>query len=398
MKTALLHYWLTNRRGGENVFREICGMFPSGDIFTHAYNARVMDRWFGGRRVTESFIGRLPLARTKCQAYLPLMPLASRSLKLDGYDLIISSESGPIKGICKPKGARHVCYCHTPMRYLWDMYEDYYRMAGLGGRIAMRTFRDYLRHEDVKSADSVDVFVANSHFVAERIRRIYGRSAEVVHPMVDFDFFSHPTSGARGDGYLLAGQLVSYKRPDIAVLACLKMNRKLKVVGTGEQIGRLKTLANGSPNIEFLGRVSNEDLRRAYAEARALLFPGVEDFGIVPLEAQAAGTPVIAYDAGGARETIVAEKTGLFFPRQSVDAVCEAIEEFEARGWNPGDCRANAANFSPPVFRRAFGAIVEGEDSPRSKFFSENERTNPMRSFQTASVAGEKWYNTRLLY
>ena len=360
MKTALLHYWLTNRRGGENVFREICEMFPAGDIFTHAYNAPVMDEWFDGRRVSESFIGRLPLARTKCQAYLPLMPFASRALKLDGYDLIISSESGPIKGIRKPKGARHVCYCHTPMRYLWDMYEDYYRMAGLGGKIAMRTFRGYLRREDLKSADSVDVFVANSHFVAERIRRIYGRSAEVVHPMVDFDFFSHPISCARGDAYLLAGQLVSYKRPDIAVLACLKMNRKLKVVGSGEQIGRLKTLANGSPRIEFLGRVSNEELRRAYAKSRALLFPGVEDFGIVPIEAQAAGTPVIAYGVGGARESVVSGTTGLFFREQTVDSLCEAIEEFETRDWKSSDCRSNAAHFSPAVFRRAFGAIVEG--------------------------------------
>lgn len=360
MKTALLHYWLTNRRGGENVFRKICGMFPQGDIFTHAYNAQVMDGWFGGRHVTESFIGRLPFARTKCQAYLPLMPLASRSLKLDGYDLIISSESGPIKGVRKPRGARHICYCHTPMRYLWDLYEDYYRMAGVAGKIAMRIFRDYLRREDLKSADSVDVFVANSHFVAERIQRIYGRSAEVVYPMVDFDFFSHSISDARGDGYLLAGQLVSYKRPDIALLACLKMNRKLKIVGSGEQIEHLRALAKGSPNIEFLGRVSNEDLRRAYTEARALLFPGVEDLGIVPLEAQAAGTPVIAYGVGGARETVVAGETGLFFRQQSVDSLCEAMEEFEAKRWKAEDCRENAARFSPAVFHRAFRAVIDG--------------------------------------
>lgn len=360
MKTALLHYWLTNRRGGENVFREICAMFPDGDIFTHAYNAQVMDAWFGGRCVTESFIGRLPFARTKCPLYLPLMPRASRSLKLEDYELIISSESGPIKGICKPKGARHVCYCHTPMRYLWDLYADYYRMAGVGGKLAMRTFRDYLRREDLKSADSVDVFVANSHFVADRIRHIYGRTAEVVYPMVDFDFFSRPSSAVRGDGYLLAGQLVSYKRPDLAVLACLKMNRKLKVVGAGGQIGRLRALANGNPNIEFLGRISNEDLRRAYAEARALLFPGAEDFGIVPLEAQAAGTPVIAYGVGGARETVVSGETGLFFEAQTVDSLCGAIETFEATPWAAGACRANAARFSRAAFRRAFGAVVSG--------------------------------------
>lgn len=363
MKTALLHYWLTNRRGGENVFREICGMFPDGDIFTHAYNARVMDGWFGGRRVTESFIGRLPLARTKCQAYLPLMPLANRAFDLDGYDLIISSESGPIKGIRKPTGAKHVCYCHTPMRYLWDMYEEYYQMAGLGGKIAMRAFRDYLRKEDKKSAESVDVFAANSHFVADRIKRIYDREATVVYPMVNADFFSAPVPPPAAPDttpyYLLAGQLISYKRPDLAVSACLKTGRRLKVIGTGNQIETLKTLAAGKANIEFLGRVSDEDLRRAYAHARALLFPGVEDFGIVPLEAQAAGTPVIAYGVGGARETVIEGETGLFFGHQTVDSLCGAIETLESRTWDPRACQANAARFKPDVFRTRFAAVVQ---------------------------------------
>ena len=359
MKTALLHYWLTNKRGGENVFREICGLFPDGDIFTHAYNAKVMDDWFGGRRVTESFIGRLPLARTKCQAYLPLMPCASRALRLDGYDLIISSESGPIKGVRKPSGARHVCYCHTPMRYLWDLYDDYYRMAGLGGKLAMRTFRDYLRREDLKSAESVDLFIANSQFVADRIRRIYGREAKVVYPMVDDDFFSATAEGTPRDEkdggfYLLAGQLVDYKRPDLAVAACLKMGRRLKVVGTGGEIDRLKALAQGRPLVEFLGRVSREDLRRAYAEAKALLFPGVEDFGIVPLEAQAAGTPVIAFGVGGARETVIDGETGLFFGEQSVNSLCAAMEEFEARTWDAARARAHAARFTSAVFRQKF--------------------------------------------
>lgn len=364
MKVALLHYWLTNRRGGENVFREICGMFPDGDIFTHAYNARVMGGWFGGRRVTESFIGRLPFARRKCQAYLPLMPMASCAFDLDDYGLIVSSESGPIKGIRKPKGSRHICYCHTPMRYLWDMYEDYYRMAGFGGKLAMRAFRDYLRKEDLKSAESVDVFVANSRFVAGRIKRIYGREAEVVYPMVDYGFFSLPVppppSPDTAPYYLLAGQLIPYKRPDLAVSACLKMGRRLKVVGTGNQIETLKALAAGDPNVEFLGRVSDEDLRRAYAHARALLFPGVEDFGIVPLEAQSAGTPVIAYGVGGARETVVEGKTGLFFDEQTVGSLCGAIETLESRTWDSRACQANAARFRPEVFRTRLAAVVQG--------------------------------------
>ena len=360
MKTALLHYWLTNRRGGENVFREICAMFPGGDVFTHAYNPRAMAEWFGGRKITESFVGRLPFARTRCQIYLPLMPCASRSFDLSGYDLVVSSESGPVKGIRKPKGVPHVCYCHTPMRYLWDMYADYYKTAGLGGKLAMRLFRGYLRKEDLASAAAVDVFVANSDFVASRIKRIYGRDATVVHPMVDYDFFSaEPRADVREKGgyYLLAGQLIAYKRPDLAVSACLRSGRRLKVVGTGNQIASLQALAKGSPLVEFPGRVSREDLRRAYAGASALLFPGIEDFGIVPLEAQAAGTPVIAYAAGGARETVVDGETGLFFENQTPDALCAALEEFESRTWDPVACRRNAARFTPAVFRRKLGAV-----------------------------------------
>ena len=362
MKTALLHYWLTNWRGGEKVFREICSLYPDGDVFTHAYNAAVMGGRFGGRRVTESFIGRLPFARTKCQAYLPLMPCASRSFRLDGYDLIVSSESGPIKGIRKPRGARHVCYCHTPMRYLWDLYDDYYRTACVGGKLAMRAFRDYLRREDLKSADSVDQFVANSQFVADRIRRIYGRDAAVVHPMVDYDFFSQGAH-EKGDFYLLAGQLVAYKRPDLAVAACLRLGRKLVVVGAGAETERLRKLAGGSPLIAFRGRVSDAELRRTYGEARALLFPGVEDFGIVPLEAQAAGTPVIAYGRGGARETVVSGETGLFFGEQTEQALVEAIEAFEARTFSPAACRSNAAQFTPERFRAAFLAVCRSAPS-----------------------------------
>ena len=360
MRTALLHYWLTNRRGGENVFREICSMFPDGDIFTHSYNPSVMDAWFGGRRVRETFVGRLPFAHTKCQVYLPLMFAAARQIPLDGYDLVISSEAGPIKGVRKPSGTRHVCYCHSPMRYLWDLHDDYYRMAGLGGRLAMRLFTNSLRKADLRSAESVDLFIANSHFIADRIRRVYGRDAKVVHPMVNYAFFSQGHYEKK-DYYLLAGQNVTYKRPELAVAACLRMNRRLVVVGAKTE--RLQQLANGSPLVTLRGRVSDEELRRFYAESRALLFPGLEDFGIVPLEAQAAGTPVIAYGRGGALETVVKDKTGLFFDEQTVESLCAAIETFEASSSSFGsaDCRARAAQFTPENFRSAFRAAIEGQ-------------------------------------
>ena len=349
MKTALLHYWLTNVRGGEKVLAALGEMFPDADVFTHSYRPDRMGGLLATHRVTESFIARLPLGRRHPQAYLPLLPTASRSLKLDGYDLIVSSESGPIKGIRKPDGARHVCYCHTPMRYLWDMHDEYYRTAGIVGKLAMRMFTGYLRKEDLRSAETVDLFVANSAFVAERIKRIYGREARVVHPPVDVGFYGEGRAD-RKDGYLLAGQLVPYKRPELAVAACMRMKRPLMVVGDGALRERLARMAAGCPLIRFLGRVSDGELRRRYAEARALLFPGVEDFGIVPVEAQAAGTPVIALGAGGALETVKDGTTGLFFRDFSIDALCGAIEEFEARAWSPESCRANAMRFSRQRF------------------------------------------------
>ena len=349
MKTALLHYWLTNVRGGEKVLAALGEILPEADIFAHVYRPERFgessrDRLWGHRE-RETFVASLPFGRRKPQAFLPFMPRASRSLDLDGYDLIVSSESGPIKGIRKPKGARHVCYCHTPMRYLWDMHDEYYRSAGPLGKLSMKLFTRYLRREDLRSAESVDEFVANSAFVAERIKRIYGRDSTVVHPPVDVDFFSAAPAAARGGCYLFVGAPVAYKRLDLARAACAKMGRELVVAGGGS--------------------VSAEELRALYAGARALLFPGLEDFGIVPVEAQAAGCPVVAYGAGGALETVVEGRTGLFFREQTVESLCAAIEEFESRDWSPADCRAQAERFAKGVFTTRMRALLAGESPNR---------------------------------
>jgi len=363
MNTALLHYWLTNVRGGEKVLAALGEMLPEADVFTHAYVPANMEGMFDGRKVTESFIARLPMGRRHPQAYLPLMPAASRALKLDGYDLIVSSESGPIKGIRKPRGARHVCYCHTPMRYLWDMHDEYYRTAGACGKLAMSLFTGRLRKEDLKSAESVDEFVANSAFVAERIRRIYGRDSVVVHPPVDVEFFSgaDPTSSGLpfgGDYYLYVGELRDYKRPDLAVGAALRMNRNLVVVGNGKLRARLEHEVGGRGNVAFTGRLVGERLRGLYAGAKALLFPGIEDFGIVPVEAQASGTPVVAFGKGGALETVRDGETGLFFREASVDSLCAAMEEFEGRNWPSCACRDNASRFAKSAFVDGMRCIV----------------------------------------
>lgn len=382
MKTALLHYWLTNMRGGEKVLAALGEMLPEADIFTHAFGKGMREKGEGtryegegrrdggegtswkGHRVTESFIARLPLGRRHPQAYLPLMPAATRSLNLDGYDLIVSSESGPIKGIRKPVGARHICYCHTPMRYVWDMYDDYYRASGVGGKIAMKLFTPYMRREDLKSADSVDTFIANSAFVAERIRRIYGRDSVVVHPPVDVEFFAE--SGALPQSfpfepklyYLYAGELRDYKRPDLAVEACLKMNRKLVVVGNGKMRERLLRRVETRNNVIFLGRVSDDELRGVYSNAKALLFPGMEDFGIVPVEAQASGVPVVAFGKGGALETVVDGQTGTFFTQATSASLCEAIEHFEKVQWDGARCRINAKRFSKENFLMRMQAVL----------------------------------------
>ena len=356
MKTALLHYWLTGIRGGEKVLRELAFLYPEADIFTHACNPKVFDGFFGNCRIYETFIAHLPGARRNCQKYLPLMPSALKRLDLSEYDLIISSESGPAKGVIKPPHARHICYCHTPMRYLWDMYQDYYDNAGFAGKTAMRLFKNYLRHYDLKSAESVDHFIANSRFVSERIKRIYNREAAVIHPPVDVDFY-RCSGGEKQDFYLVAGHLHPYKNPVIALEACRKLRRRCVVAGAGPLENALRK--EYTENIfTFTGRVSDEKLRELYSSARALIFPGIEDFGIVPLEAQAAGTPVIALGIGGALETVIEGRTGLFFDRPSADALADKLLQFEKLTFSSEVCRRNAENFSPEVFRKKFSSFT----------------------------------------
>ncbi len=358
-RIALLHYWLTNMRGGENVLAEFCRLYPDAEIFTHAFNAQVIDPVIANMPVHETLISRLPGARRGCQKYLPLMPFALSKLDLSNFDLLISSESGPIKGVRKPAGATHICYCHSPMRYLWDMYGDYYRNSGLAGKIAMGTFKNYLRKYDLKSAESVDHFIANSSFVADRIKRIYGRESTVIHPPCDSEYFSAGERSGPEDYYLFVGQLIAYKRPDLAVDACRKLGRKLIIAGDGNVRKALEKSAASDANIQFAGRPSREKLRELYARAKALLFPGVEDFGIVPIEAQAAGTPVIALGKGGALETVRDNETGLFFKEETVQSLIDAITEFEAKSWDIQRIRAHAEHFNPARFRQEFSDFVK---------------------------------------
>lgn len=353
MKVAIVHYWLINNRGGEKVLEALCELYPDADIYTHYYEAEnFIGTVIAEHKITQTFISKLPFAKRFYQSYLPFMPLALEEIDLTGYDLIISSESGPAKGIIPPPGVAHICYCHSPMRYAWDMYHEYKSRANFLKRYLMPLLMHYLRRWDQMSAMQVSHFVANSHFVAKRIKTYYGRTSEVIYPPVSFDEFSLASNV--GDFYLLLGQLVSYKKADLAVKAFSASGRRLIVVGEGEQLRELQDLA--SSNIEIRGRLPFCEIKSLLASCRALIFPGVEDFGIVPLEAMASGRPVIAFNKGGALETIVDGKTGVFFNQQTVDSLNGAVELFEEKfvDFDSHFIRAHAEKFNKDRFKRQF--------------------------------------------
>lgn len=326
MKVALVHYWLVGMRGGEKVLETLCQIFPEADIYTHVYDPNSVSELLRKRTIHTSFIQKLPLAQRYYQSYLPLMPLALEQLDLREYDLIISTESGPAKGVITRPDALHICYCFTPMRYLWDMYHDYKQQASYIKRLFMPLLTHYLRSWDQASANRVDHFVAISHFIAKRIEKAYRRSSTIIYPPVAINSFS--ISDQQDDYYLMVGQLTAYKKPELAVEAFRKNGKRLKIIGNGELLNSLRQQAPA--NVELLGWQSTDTIRQHYARCRALIFPGTEDFGIVPVEAMASGCPVLAYAAGGALDSIKAGESGLFFQHATSDALCALVEEFEA--------------------------------------------------------------------
>ena len=358
MRVAIVHYWLVGMRGGEKVLEEFCRLYPQADIFTHVYVPEKTSALIKRHRITTTFISRLPFAARFYKKYLPLMPAALEELDLTSYDLVISSESGPAKGVITHPNAVHICYCHSPMRYLWDQYQTYRGNSGLLTRLFMSLTMPFLRVWDVSSAARVDRFVANSSFIARRIAKAYRRDAAVIFPPVDVDAFTIADAPKR-DFYLCAGQLVPYKRVDLAIAACNRLGRRLVIVGTGSETARLRAMAGAT--IEFKGWASFEELQDLTRNCRALLFPGEEDFGIVPLEAMAAGRPVIAYGSGGALDTVVEGETGVFFHEQTVEALQAAIEHCESveGGFDPQRIRRHALGFRRDVFRETFRAFVE---------------------------------------
>jgi len=356
-RTAIVHYWLTGMRGGERVLERMLRLWPGADLFTHVYAPDAVSREIRARRVTTSFIDRLPGARRHYQKYLPLMPLALEQFDLSAYDLVLSSESGPAKGVIARPDAAHVSYVHSPMRYLWDHYHEYRASAGWLTRVLMPPLFHYLRGWDAASAARVDRLVANSTFVRRRIARAWGRDAEVVHPPVSVDEFRVDPEPC-GE-YLWVGQMITYKRPAIVVEAFNRLRLPLLMVGDGPLHERMRRLAG--PTVRIERRLDFAALKAAYARCRALVFSAHEDFGIVPVEANAAGRPVLAFGRGGVTDSIVPGVTGQFFAGQTADDVIAGVETLERwlPRFDPADAVANAARFAPGRFDAGLLAEVE---------------------------------------
>jgi glycosyltransferase involved in cell wall biosynthesis len=367
MRTAIVHYWLLNMRGGEKVVEALCRLLPGADIFTLFYDPDRVSETIRGHRVRASFLQPL---RKGYRSLLPLMPMALESFDLREYDLVVSSESGPAKGVITTSNARHVCYCETPMRYLWDMYPAYRNefTKSRWKRAAMAPLTNYLRMWDYASAARVDEFVANSDNVRRRIWKTYRRESLVIRPPVPVEkFYSKPPE----DYYLVVSELVPYKRVDLAIRAFNENGRRLRVVGDGPEYKALKRAAG--PNIEFCGHVPDDDLRELYACCRAFLMPGEEDFGMTMVEALASGRPVIAFARGGARE-IVPDFGGLLYDEP--DGLGRAVEQWDE--WEselePRALQAYAGRFSEAEFARQMKQVLFETKSDGRVFQREGRR------------------------
>lgn len=373
MKIAIIHDWLVTYAGAERVLEQMLQCYPEADLFSLVDFLPSGQRSFiQNKPVTTSFIQRLPWARKKYRSYLPLMPLAVEQFDLSAYDLILSSSHAVAKGVLTGPDQLHLCMCYSPIRYAWDLQHQYLRETGLDhglkGFLA-KPMLHYIRLWDLRTAPGVDAFVAISAYIARRIQKVYGRESTILYPPVAIDAF--PLHAKKEDFYITTARMVPYKRVDLIVQAFAAMpDKRLLVIGDGPEMPKIRRLAGA--NVELLGAVDQVTLRHYLQRAKAFVFATEEDFGIAPIEAQACGTPVIAFGKGGARETILpineekgghSAPTGLFFYEQTVPALQAAVQQFDtlAPRLTPSACRANAERFAPERFRAEFTAFVEAE-------------------------------------
>ena len=354
MKVALVQDWLTELGGAEKVFSELLAVYPDADVYTLVYNDHVVEK-LGIReeKLTSSFIQRLPMGRKKYRYYLPFFIRAIESFDLSSYDLIISSSYSVAKGVLCHSNQTHICYCHSPVRYPWDLYHQYLRESGVKrGPKAWLIKKELrkLRSWDVISSNRVDHFISNSDYIKKRISKVYRREATTIYPPVLVNDFEPETT--KEDFFITCSRLVPYKKIDMIVEAFKHLpNHRLKVIGSGPDMKKIKAIA--SPNVEILGYVPDDIMRREMAKARAFVFAAEEDFGIVPIEAQAAGTPVIAYGKGGALETVEDGVSGCFFKEQTVESLLSGIHSFLEREntFDPQRVRQNSMKFGVEEFR-----------------------------------------------
>ncbi len=348
MKVAIVHDWLTIYGGSESIIRILHEMFPEAPIYTTVYDRNRMPDDFRQMDIRTSFLQKLPFAKKKYTSYLPLMPYAFEQFDLTGYDLVISSNTCCSKGVITGPDTLHICYCNTPMRYGWEFYHEYAGGKNRLSRFFIAWMMKGIRQWDRLSADRVDLFIANSKNVARRIRKHYRRESAVIYPPVRTDMFQ---IGEKQESYYLAvSRLVPYKRIDLVAEAFTKLGLPLKIIGDGGEYDVIAKKAG--PNVEMLGRLSDKEVLSYMQSCKAFVFPGEEDFGITPIEAQACGRPVIAFGKGGALETVKKDRTGVFFYEQTTEALTEAVKRFETMTFDPEEIRAHAETFSEERFKK----------------------------------------------
>ncbi len=363
LKVALVHDWLTGMRGGEKVLELLCKRFPEAPLWTLLYVPGTVSDLIADRAIKTSPMQHLPRVQSKYRYYLPLYPLMAELTKVQGADVVVSSSHAVAKAMVKGgpnRPALHICYIHTPMRYVWDRFDDYFgpeKVGKLASRLMFRPVARLLQMYDQRTVGRVDKFIANSRFVAERVKRIYNRDADILPPPVDVERFSSSIRSPE-DWYLMVTALAPYKRVDDAIRACATVGRKLKIVGSGPEQYRLEKLAQLLDcDVEFLGFISDDELVHYYSRARALLFPGVEDFGIVPVEAIAAGCPVVALKRGGILDSMT-DRTAVLYTEETVNGLVQAMLECELRKFEEADLRRRASEFGPDRFLSQFERIL----------------------------------------
>ncbi len=376
MRVALVHDWLTGMRGGEKCLEVLCELFPDATVFTLVHAEGSVSKTIEGMKIRTSFVQKIPFSKRRYRTLLPLFPTAVETFDLREFDLVISSSHCVAKGVIPRADSFHICYCHTPMRYVWAMYEEYFGRGQVGRlpRLVAPLLANYLRTWDVASSQRVDIFVANSENVRRRIRRYYGRESEVIFPPIE-------TEGTwlsdKDDGYfLIVSAFAPYKKVDQAIAAFKEMNEKLVIIGSGQQEKKLKKMAGR--NVEFLGWVKPDELRQYYAGCRALIFPGEEDFGIVPLEAQCFGKPVIAFGKGGVLETVKgrwlgdsgmgerANPTGIFYDAQKPQQLREAVLQSARMEFDRQSIRDHALQFDRAVYKKRMSEFISQQVATRS--------------------------------